>query len=1136
MKRNFLAAAVAAGPILAVMAGAAGAETQITTATSTPVATATVKGGGPDDITITTSGSVNPTQSAAAVTLNSNNSVTNAGSISFSNIDKATGILVDGGNTGQVTATGRINVNETYVAPADPNGDGLLNGAFAQGSSRIGIDVVGGAPFAGAITASDVINIQGNDSEGILIAAPVSGNVTQLTVTGTGAAATVQNGFIAITGDRTVGFQVTPTGGIGGNLRITSIAATGVGTRAVDISGPVGGTVNISGVVTATGYRTTTRPNNPAISVLYRATQLQQGGAAVGIAADLGGGLIVSAPPPILSTTNLDQDGDGVPDKLQTRGVITSFGASPALQLGAVGHAITLGNVGAGANAYGLIVDGGLTANGVFDQGITPNLPAPVAATALLVGVDGGGAVIIGGGVRVGGVIYAQAYQADATAIRLGSGADTPTLVNGGSILATSTQVNDAANLTPVNVTAIRIDAGANVAGIVNSAGITANITGAGGVGGTATAILDRSGSVTSIANTGTISSQLTQTLITQPIPGVTTAIDISHGTAPQSIVQSAPAPVPGATVFNAAFAYAAGSIVSDGAGVYQAIGAVTAGTAPPSDVLEWRQIGATSPSITGSIYFGAGGSTLQVNSGVIFGNTIDLGAGVNTVTVAGDDNTAVVGSLKDEGGQLTLNVVHGTLSDTNPLTVAARGVNVGAHGILFVSADPANATNTRFVTTGSSTFEQGAQVGLTLRSVQSPAIQTYVILQTVPGQGTLTAGTFPSGLLNNAPYLYNANTTFAPAADPATQPSEILLTVTRKTQAQLGFNNAEAAALDPVLAAIPRDANIQAAILAQTTQAGLKAAYDQLLPDQGQGLFEAIDAAAQAVSSLTSTRPDAGTRVVGSSLWVQEVNERVNRSGLQTEGSNARLLGLVGGFDRAGPGGGAAGVTLAYFNAQEANTNSAVGQNVVASMVELGAYYRRSVGGLTVAARGAAGYSWFSGKRRFASGQAANTAFSSWNGGFLDGHLGVAYERNFGRIYGGPSLSLDYLGLREGVRTDRGGGPGFDLTVASRTSTRLSGAALLVVGAQWGRAAWLRSEIRVGYREIISGSIGDTVANFDGGAPFILEPDNGGGWATMGFSLKGGSQFSYLALEGDADFRSGEQRYDVRVAGRSTF
>jgi hypothetical protein len=37
----------------------------------------------------------------------------------------------------------------------------------------------------------------------------------------------------------------------------------------------------------------------------------------------------------------------------------------------------------------------------------------------------------------------------------------------------------------------------------------------------------------------------------------------------------------------------------------------------------------------------------------------------------------------------------------------------------------------------------------------------------------------------------------------------------------------------------------------------------------------------------------------------------------------------------------------------------------------------------------------------------------------------------------------------------------------------------------------------------------------------------------TFGFSVKGGTAISYVALEGDLDLRDGEQRYNVRMAGR---
>ena len=84
---------------------------------------------------------------------------------------------------------------------------------------------------------------------------------------------------------------------------------------------------NLSAAVSASGYRSVSRPTNPSISTQYTADQLEQGGAAVSIAANVGQGLIISAPPFPTSTTNLDLDGDGVPDTLQGTGSLTSYGS-----------------------------------------------------------------------------------------------------------------------------------------------------------------------------------------------------------------------------------------------------------------------------------------------------------------------------------------------------------------------------------------------------------------------------------------------------------------------------------------------------------------------------------------------------------------------------------------------------------------------------------------------------------------------------------------------------------------------------------------------------------------------------------------------------------------------------------------
>ncbi|HEY2481810.1 MAG TPA: hypothetical protein VGI30_06385, partial [Caulobacteraceae bacterium] len=354
MKRMFLAAAAATAPLL-VAASPTLAQVTISGSTSTPVQTATANSGQPADVTVAAGGSIGITNPGIDLMLNSNNSVTNAGVLGATGLDNTVGLQVIGGFTGSVTNTGTINITETNTAPTDPNNDGLSTGAFAVGNNRIGLEVVppasGPTTFIGSITNTGPITVIGNNSEGVSIQAPISGDFLSLVVTPatSSVAATIAAGSISITGQNAVGLQVTPTGGIGGNARITSVTATGPGAQAVQLNGDVGGFVNLSSGVVATGYRGTTRQTNPAVSILYTQDEMQQGGAAVTVGGSVGAGLIISAPPPVLSTTNLDQDADGVPDSLQGTGSISVLGSSPAMQIGAASQngaapqAITLG-------------------------------------------------------------------------------------------------------------------------------------------------------------------------------------------------------------------------------------------------------------------------------------------------------------------------------------------------------------------------------------------------------------------------------------------------------------------------------------------------------------------------------------------------------------------------------------------------------------------------------------------------------------------------------------------------------------------------------------------------------------------------------------------------------------------------
>ena len=97
MDRRWLSAA-AIGPLL-LTASAAQAETVIGDARTTPVATATAASGAPDDLRISSPGSVKPT-GGAAVTLNSDHKVIIEGEVAITDASDATALLGEGGRRG----------------------------------------------------------------------------------------------------------------------------------------------------------------------------------------------------------------------------------------------------------------------------------------------------------------------------------------------------------------------------------------------------------------------------------------------------------------------------------------------------------------------------------------------------------------------------------------------------------------------------------------------------------------------------------------------------------------------------------------------------------------------------------------------------------------------------------------------------------------------------------------------------------------------------------------------------------------------------------------------------------------------------------------------------------------------------
>ena len=680
--RILLATAVAIAPLMA--ATGAMAEVVITTTRTTPITTGNATGSGPDSIRIDSGGAITVTSGTAATIDTSHNfSIAGSGRIAMENsASGSTALLVNPGVASVININGQISVTDSITEYPDTDNDGDLDGPWATGSDRYGVRLAGGAPVVGDLIVGTAgsIAVEGNTSYAVSIESGLTGNV-------------LSQGNIAVAGTDSVAFR--NTGAISGNVDLLGqINARGEGASAVNIGADVGGRLNLQGSISAYGYRYTGRGSDAAEAGLEAEDKLQ-GGPGVLVAADVAGGVILSAAP-TASTEDTDVDDDGILDAQEGTGSITVYGSAPALAIGSDSRAVTLGVVGTGDDAFGFINQGTITATGIYDN---------IAANAVVIGGNPGQVVTIDGGIRNDGSVTAGAIRADAVSIRIGTGSSTPQLLNSGSVTATVTS-NVASR-----ATAVQIDAGATLP-VFNNAGTLFAV--AQGGASTATGFVDLSGTVTTFNNTGTIQAGVTLGEASE-ITGDAIAIDLSANTTGVTLVQSGTASAPTATDPD-----------TDGDGVTDS----------------------NEPGIAGDIIFGSGADTLDVRNGVIVGD-VDFGTGADVLSISG--GSVVQGSLNSSDGNLSIDVSNGVLDGQQVEQLDIASLNIGDDGELVISVDPATTSSSGYNVSGTATLADGANLGIRFTSLLESPERFDLITANNLNVGAIDLGT----LSENAPYLY---------------------------------------------------------------------------------------------------------------------------------------------------------------------------------------------------------------------------------------------------------------------------------------------------------------------------------------------------------------------------------------------
>ncbi len=675
------------------------ADTTVSSATTAPLATASA-----GNITIASGGSISPTASGAAVTINSSNTVTNSGKISFTGVNSAIGILANGGVTGSITNSGTIGVDETYTR-TDSNGDGVLDGAYAQGSDRYGIRIDGTAPFTGSINSTGAITVRGNNSAGISVAPTLNGGLT------------INTAGVTVTGDNSVGVRL---GAVTGNVALSSsISMLGGNSAGLVLGGNVGGQVVVHGSITTTGYGSTTLPSDVT---KLTAQNLQQGGSAMIVGGNVAGGVLIAAAPTDTSNTTADVDKDGIADAGQATAAFVTYGAAPSLLVGSSTTATTLGVFQ--GNTNGLIINGKIAGAGVY---------AGVSATGAQIG-GLGQAVTISGGIAIGGNIQGNANGAAGIGLRLGAGASTPRLTIGGTVQGAATAT---AGGTSVGV---QIDSGATLPAIVVTGGISATTTASTGL---STAILDRSNTLNSVTNNGAIVAASTD--------GTGRAIDVSGRTTAFTYTQA----LSGST--QTTTPALAGAILT---GSGNDTIAVSAGGINSKMIL-----GAGNDTITLSgnanaaidAMLGDGDDAVTVSGTATYSGPVDFGAGNNALTV--NNGAGFFGKITNGNANLAVAVNGGTLA-FNTTDRSTMGRLTVAGGTLGVVLDPVSGKHSLIDVTGATVISAPTTLKVSVSSFGVTAAPVTVLQSgTLAGSNNLTL------TIDGLPYLLKGTLAASDAA-----------------------------------------------------------------------------------------------------------------------------------------------------------------------------------------------------------------------------------------------------------------------------------------------------------------------------------------------------------------------------------
>ena len=1076
----------------------------ITSETTVPVSTDTVAGGTPGDVVVTETGSIvlSGTEGVAAITLNSHNSIRHDGLISITNTDSVTGIQVQSGWSGDVTIGGAIALLEDYER-LDTDDDGDADGPLALGTDRHGIRLETGGWHEGNIVldAGATISVEGNTSTGVSLLSTLDGDV-------------LLKGGISVVGDQAIGVDLREL--IDGNVLLRgAISARGTDAQAVSVSGGVSGALTIETALTSTGFTSTEASNyiaplnvdedTPDIQDRIDAEDLKANGPTLSIARSIANGLLVNG-----SMLDLDPKDPDLPktdpedyNANRATGSITSIGSAPAVLiapdatglatsdifLGQVSETVrdTLDNDGDGDTeemiasfryAHGLINRGSILADGL-------NIGYQATGLQVRGSLDSQFSTEILGGIQNTRIIEAKAYEADATAIDFGRGGLIGSLRNSGRI---SSQVN---TINGDEAIAVKIDAGAWLETIENAGTVFSETI---GDSGSAFAIIDHSGSLTEISNTGTISATLSGNGLSATGLGRAVAVDVSRSLADVSLTQSrATEPVGNTNGDDAIDARDIANPVLNGDIIFGAgndqfnvlAGSVTGDT---TFGLGDAQMTLDNARYLGNVTFSDGVNVLNLSNQASFNGTLRFDNGLADVALM---NSSFSGRLISSGRLSSFSAIDSDIMFSSDTAASLGQFSIQGDSLLQVAIDPQRAGGTPHLT-----VEQIAEIGpgVTIQpSLQAilPADFSYTLIE---AGDLIYQGALDNSLIVNAPFLYSVSLAREDADRDA-----LRMTFDLKTSEELGFDLNQAAAYSAVLEVFSADPELGAALAAIDEEKAFFEVYNLLLPQRTDAATRYLSSQSTAAFGALANRLDtiAVDAESRTGVWAQEYYTYLDlENETATPGYNGTGLGLATGIDRPLGPIDVAGLFITYSSGDfEEKTGSA--NPVTTSSFGVGLYARESLGIVDLSLAGQVSGVEFHSRRVVDLADRDYEQKAAWEGSSIALSAGLSSMFEQGRLFARPKLSVDYFWLDQDAYSETGNAnlpaptdaqsPNLNdrlaLAVDAAQTDRLSTSAVLEVGARFRTGRYGANQIiphlSLGYRSERSSTPYSTQARF---------------------------------------------------------